>query len=141
MKNLIALLSGLIFGIGLTVSQMVDPNKIIGFLSITTSKWDASLLFVMGGALLVFGVGFALWQRYRSAPVFESQFYLPLKQHVDRPLVIGAMLFGIGWGIGGLCPGPALANLLAGNEKIIVFVLMMSLGMWVGKKLSTTKIF
>lgn len=132
-QNLIALISGLLFGVGLTVSQMVDPNKILNFLAITEAQWDASLIFVMFGALAVFGMGYRMWCAKKTRPIWAPHFSLPEKVQIDRPLIIGAVIFGVGWGLGGLCPGPALANVLMGNEKVFAFIAMMILGMWVGR--------
>ncbi len=134
-ENIIALCSGLLFGAGLTISQMVNPEKILNFLMITTKQWDASLIFVMIGALMVFGIGQRLWLIRRNRPIFSSIFSLPEKVSIDGRLIIGAVFFGIGWGLGGLCPGPAISNILSGNVKIISFIIMMIIGMWVGKKL------
>ncbi len=134
-KNTIALCSGLLFGTGLTISQMVNPEKILNFLMITTKQWDASLILVMLGALMVFGVGQRLWLMKRNTPIWASTFSLPEKINVDGRLIVGAILFGIGWGLGGLCPGPALANILSGNVKIFAFIGVMTIGMWIGKKI------
>ncbi len=102
-------LSGLVFGIGLAVSQMVDPNKVQGFLDIA-GNWDPSLALVMTGALLVTVIGFNLILR-RSAPVAAYEFHVPTRRNLDRSLLLGAALFGIGWGMTGFCPGPAIAAL------------------------------
>lgn len=127
MKNTIALLSGILFGIGLTVSQMVNPQKVINFLNVF-GQWDPSLILVMLGALICFGVGYQLWVKPRPKPILSKQFYLPTKIKLDKPLVIGAMVFGFGWGLAGLCPGPALANITAGETKIFGFIFMMVIG-------------
>lgn len=134
-KNIISLCSGLLFGAGLTISQMVNPEKIINFLMITTKQWDASLIFVMLGALMVFGIGQRLWLMKRNTPILAPEFYLPKKISIDGYLIVGAIFFGIGWGLGGLCPGPAISNLLTGNIKVISFIMMMVIGMWFGNKL------
>lgn len=104
-----ALLSGLVFGVGLTVSQMTNPDKVLAFLDIT-GRWDASLAFVMIGALLVTVFSFRVVLR-RAVPVAEHMFHVPTRQDIDRPLLMGAALFGIGWGMTGLCPGPAIAGI------------------------------
>lgn len=118
-------LAGLIFGLGLTLSQMVNPEKVISFLDIT-GDWDPSLAFVMGGALLTtfFGYRFVL---KKPSPLFSEKFRLPTRQDIDKPLIIGASLFGVGWGLVGLCPGPALANLTFAGQNGIIFIMSMLL--------------
>jgi uncharacterized membrane protein YedE/YeeE len=118
---------GLIFGIGLLVSGMTDTAKVLGFLDIF-GAWDATLAFVMAGAVAVTTVGFVLAKR-RGAPVFAAQSLWPTRKDIDAPLVIGATLFGIGWGLVGLCPGPALVNLAGLGLPVIVFVAAMAAGM------------
>ena len=108
---LVALLAGTLFGAGLAISGMTDPGKVIGFLDLA-GQWDPSLAFVMGAAICISLPTFQLL-RGRSKPVFASQYFLPTKQDLDPQLILGAVLFGIGWGIAGLCPGPAIANLAA----------------------------
>lgn len=129
MRVLIALLLGTLFGVGLTVSQMVNPAKVIGFLDVT-GHWDPSLAFVMGGALLVTVPVFALLRR-RAAPVLEANFTLPTKTELDVRLVGGATMFGLGWGLSGFCPGPALASLGFGDVSTYPFVGAMILGTFV----------
>lgn len=118
-------LAGLIFGLGLTISQMVNPEKVISFLDIT-GDWDPSLAFVMGGALLTtfFGYRFVL---KKPSPLFSEKFRLPTRRDIDKPLIIGASLFGVGWGLVGLCPGPALANLTFAGQNGIIFIMSMLL--------------
>lgn len=118
---------GLIFGIGLLISGMTDTAKVLGFLDIF-GAWDATLAFVMAGAVAVTTVGFVLAKR-RGAPVFAAQSLWPTRKDIDAPLVIGATLFGIGWGLVGLCPGPALVNLAGLGLPVIVFVATMAAGM------------
>lgn len=118
---------GLIFGAGLLISGMTEPEKVLGFLDIF-GAWDATLAFVMGGAVAVAAVGFALARR-RSAPVFAAKFLWPERRDIDAPLVAGATLFGIGWGLVGICPGPALVNLAGLSLPIVVFVAAMVIGM------------
>jgi len=120
------LLSGLVFGLGLGVSQMVDPRKVLGFLDIA-GAWDASLMLVMGGALLVAAVGFRVVLR-RPAPWFGDRFHLSAARTVDAPLLGGAVLFGIGWGLAGYCPGPAIASLGFGNAEALWFLPAMAAG-------------
>ena len=126
---LVALISGVLFGCGLALGGMTDPAKVIGFLDVA-GRWDPSLAFVMGTALCVTLPVFQLIVGKRSRPVLALKFSLPGKRDLDRPLLVGAALFGIGWGIAGLCPGPAIANLSTGRPEIIGFVLAMIVGMW-----------
>ncbi len=130
MPALASLLCGFIFGLGLVVSGMVQPSKVLGFLDvfgIPRGAWDPSLAVVMAAALAVAGTGYALLRP--SAPLFAPESLWPTKQDIDRPLVAGAALFGIGWGLVGLCPGPAIANLATGSAGIVVFVIAMAVGM------------
>jgi len=127
MPVLVALFSGLIFGVGLFVSGMTNPAKVLGFLDFA-GTWDPSLAFVMGGALAVNAVAFALTRR-RARPLFAEQFALPTRRDIDGELVAGSLLFGVGWGLVGFCPGPALASLLRGELPVYGFVLAMALGM------------
>jgi uncharacterized membrane protein YedE/YeeE len=120
------LLCGLIFGLGLGVSQMVDPRKVLGFLDIT-GAWDASLMFVMGGALAVAAIGFRTVLR-RPVPRFGDRFHLGTARSIDAPLLSGAALFGIGWGLAGYCPGPAIASLGFGNVEALWFLPAMVVG-------------
>jgi uncharacterized membrane protein YedE/YeeE len=128
MKHLLALVSGLIFGAGLTVSQMVDPQKVLNFLDIS-GNWDPSLIFVMGAGLAVFGLAYFLVIKNRKTAIFGAAITLSNPAGINRPLLIGAAIFGLGWGISGICPGPAVANISGGDPKIAVFVVMMLVGM------------
>jgi uncharacterized membrane protein YedE/YeeE len=123
-----ALLSGFIFGLGLAVSEMTDPARVIGFLDLA-GQWDPTLLFVMGGALAVTLPGFAMVQR-RPRPLLAEKFTMPTKKEIDAPLIIGAAIFGIGWGLAGFCPGPALAALSTLSPSVAVFVAPMIAGQW-----------
>lgn len=117
--NLIALLSGIIFGIGLSLSQMINPNKVLNFLDIT-GHFDPSLIFVMVGALSVAMVSFK-WVRTLPAPLFGETFYLTKNTIIDKPLILGGVIFGVGWGMTGYCPGPVVASLgLFSMESVIV---------------------
>jgi uncharacterized membrane protein YedE/YeeE len=118
-----ALVAGFVFGIGLWVSGMANPQKVLGFLDIT-GNWDASLMFVMGGAVIVTGVAFR-FVLHREKPFFSETFHLPQKKDIDVPLVAGAAIFGIGWGIAGYCPGPALTALTTLSTESMVFVAAM----------------
>lgn len=127
MLNLFALLAGLVFGIGLIVSGMADPAKVLGFLDLA-GLWDPSLAFVMAGAIAVGLVAFAVARR-RTASFLGELFRLPGRRDADRRLVLGSVLFGVGWGIAGFCPGPALVALGSGSAKALLFVLAMLAGM------------
>jgi uncharacterized protein len=118
---------GLIFGIGLLVSGMTDPNKVLGFLDLF-GAWDATLAFVMAGAVAVSSAGFALARR-RGTPQLAAKHLWPTRSDIDTPLVAGSALFGIGWGLVGLCPGPALVNLAGLSLPVIAFVAAMAIGM------------
>lgn len=118
---------GLIFGAGLLISGMTQTEKVLGFLDIF-GAWNATLAFVMAGAVAVSSIGFGLARR-RGAPVFAAQSLWPTRRDIDAPLVTGAALFGIGWGLVGLCPGPALVNLAGLSLPVIVFVAAMAAGM------------
>ncbi|MEW6021484.1 MAG: DUF6691 family protein [Pseudomonadota bacterium] len=122
-----ALIAGLIFGIGLIVSGMTNPAKVIGFLDLA-GRWDPSLAFVMGGAILVGVVAFG-FARKRERSLLGAAMRLPTATHVDRRLVMGSLAFGAGWGLAGYCPGPALASLASGDAKPVIFTLAMLAGM------------
>lgn len=128
MKLFLALAAGLIFGLGLSVSQMIDPNKVLDFLDIAGS-WDPSLALVMAGALAVGVTGFS-WARKHDKPVLGSRFHVTPKTALDKPLVMGAAIFGIGWGMTGYCPGPAFASLALGNQEAYVMVASIYAGFW-----------
>jgi len=119
--------SGLLFGLGLIVSQMVNPAKVLGFLDIF-GPWDPSLAFVMGGAVAVSAVGTVIARR-RGVPVLATRLEIPSRRDLDRRLIGGAALFGIGWGLVGLCPGPALTAITFGPWQVVVFVAAMVAGM------------
>jgi len=120
-------LSGLIFGAGLLISGMIEPEKVIGFLDIF-GAWDATLAFVMAGAVAVAAIGFALARR-RGTPFLAAKYRWPTRSDLDAPLMTGAVLFGVGWGLVGICPGPAIVNLAGLSPPIIVFVAAMIFGM------------
>lgn len=127
LRHLTALIAGLTFGLGLVISQMINPAKVIGFLDIFGS-WDPSLAFVMGGALIVTAIGYRLaWQKPK--PFAAEKFQIPSNRTIDKKLAIGAILFGVGWGLVGLCPGPAIAALVIGGIPIIIFLVAMGVGM------------
>jgi uncharacterized membrane protein YedE/YeeE len=112
-----SLLAGVVFGVGLTVAQMTNPAKVLDFLDVT-GAWDASLLFVLGGAVLLSAAVFR-WVLRKPAPVLDANFYLPTSTVIDARLLTGAAIFGIGWGIAGYCPGPAVASLGLGNPEAL----------------------
>lgn len=120
-------LVGLIFGVGLLISGMTDPGKVLGFLDLA-GAWDPSLAFVMGGAIAVGFFAFAV-VRQRTRSLLGGALHLPTSRDIDRPLVIGALLFGAGWGLAGFCPGPAVVSMAAGETKALLFVLAMLAGM------------
>jgi uncharacterized membrane protein YedE/YeeE len=122
-----ALLSGLVFGLGLLVSGMANPAKVLGFLDLG-GLWDPSLAFVMGGAIAVAAVAFAVARR-RSVSLLGTAMRLPSARHIDRRLVGGSLLFGVGWGVAGFCPGPALVGVGMGLAQAGVFVVAMLVGM------------
>lgn len=131
-RLLSAAIIGILFGAGLAISGMLNPEKVQGFLDITRI-WDPSLAFVMIGGIAVTLIGFPLVLK-RSTPFFAEMFQLPTLTKIDRPILIGAALFGIGWGLGGLCPGPALASLATNLNAVLLFVVMMLVGLWAGGK-------
>lgn len=120
-------LVGLLFGLGLILSGMTDPSKVIGFLDIF-GLWDPSLALVMGGAIAVGFFAFALAKK-RTVNFLGGALHLPTSSQIDKPLVIGAVLFGAGWGLAGFCPGPALVSLASGQIKAAAFVVFMLAGM------------
>lgn len=126
MQVLASLLCGLIFGAGLLVSGMTQPAKVLGFLDVL-GRWDPTLAFVMGGALAVTLAGYAVARR-RARPLLASQLDWPAQRRIDGALIAGAVLFGIGWGLVGLCPGPALENLATFSPAVALFVLAMVAG-------------
>ncbi|WP_293775647.1 YeeE/YedE family protein [uncultured Oxalicibacterium sp.] len=127
MRNLTSLFAGLLFGCGLILSGMTQPGKVIGFLDLA-GNWDPSLAFVMGGALLVAIPAFWFAQR-RQSTLLGDLIALPTVRQIDRRLVLGATTFGIGWGLAGYCPGPAIASLISGNLQAVTFVVAMLVGM------------
>ncbi len=120
MQLLITLISGILFGLGLSVSRMIDPAKVIGFLDIF-GQWDPSLALVMASGLFIMTLAYRMTGT-RQRPLIGDAFHLPLKQHIDAPLVSGAIIFGIGWGFAGYCPGPIITSLsFADNSILLVF--------------------
>ena len=127
MSVLFSLLAGTIFGAGLTLSDMVNPARVSNFLDFAGS-WDPTLMFVMAGGLAVTMLGYKFIFR-RSSPLVDEKFHLPTQRQIDLPLVGGAALFGVGWGLAGICPGPALADLVTLDPKVLAFVAAMLVGM------------
>ncbi len=125
--RLAPLFSGLLFGVGMTLSGMIEPQKVVGFLDVM-GEWDASLAFVMGGALLVFMPFYWLRIKKTSTAMDGSVVSIPTQTNLDVKLVIGAALFGLGWGIAGICPGPAVTSLALGNSDILLFFSSILLG-------------
>lgn len=120
--------SGMLFGLGLAVSNMINPQRVLAFLDVF-GVWDPTLAFVMGGALAVTLPGFYFVLK-RHKPLFSDAFSLPTAIHIDRSLLAGAVLFGLGWGLSGLCPGPAIAALVSLDPNILLFCAVMLLSWW-----------
>ena len=133
-EKIFSLLCGFIFGIGLVISGMTNPEKVIGFLSIT-HNWDASLIFVMGGAILVFAPGFYLLKDKKKS-LLGIAISLPKNSfQIDKKLILGTGLFGIGWGLVGICPGPAISSLVFFQPVSIIFIFSMLLGVYINRYL------
>ncbi len=133
MGTLISFIAGIIFAVGLSISGMVNPMKVQGFLDLLGlhGKWDISLMFVMGGAV---GINFFTFKFLtKRKPFCSPEHFLPEKKEIDRNLLIGSAMFGVGWGIMGICPGPALVNLVTGHSNAILFVVSMLVGMVIFK--------
>ena len=133
-RYLASLVCGLLFGAGLALAGMTRPQKVLGFLDVA-GHWDPSLLFVLGGAVVLATVGFRLVLR-RSSPVLESSFDLPAAKAIDGKLIAGALIFGLGWGLSGYCPGPAIALLAAPNIEALYFLPAMVAGWWLYRLVS-----
>ena len=127
MTLIFSLLAGVVFGAGLTISDMVNPARVLNFLDFA-GHWDPTLMFVMAGGLAVTAIGYQVVFRRGSALTGES-FHLPALRQIDLPLVGGSALFGVGWGLAGICPGPALTDLVTLEPKVLVFVAAMLIGM------------
>ena len=132
MKLILLFLSGSLFGFGLTLSGMLDPSKVQAFLNIT-QNWDPSLAFVMIGGILTTSIGYYFILKSPS-PLYDSNFHIPIIYHIDVKLIVGSALFGIGWGLGGLCPGPAVAILSYSFFPAIIFMIAMFIGLFIGKR-------
>jgi uncharacterized membrane protein YedE/YeeE len=137
MAVLMQFVIGLIFSAGLILAGMTDPAKVQNFLDLA-GQWDPSLMFVMIGAIAVTFVGYKLVLK-RKAPIFGGKFHLPTRKDADSRLLVGSGLFGIGWGLAGLCPGPAVTSLGIGSAGIFVFVAALAVGMFAARKLPEPK--
>ncbi len=126
-RSAVGLCAGLLFGFGLALSGMMDPGRVQSFLDVT-GPWSANLAFVLAGAVTIAFVGVRISRRM-AHPLLDEEFYIPMKSKIDAPLIIGAVLFGIGWGLAGFCPGPAIASLSLGVSDVWVFVAAMLIGM------------
>jgi uncharacterized membrane protein YedE/YeeE len=131
-KLILIFLSGSLFGFGLTLSGMLDPSKVQAFLNIT-QNWDPSLAFVMIGGILTTSIGYYFILKSPS-PLYDSNFHIPIIYNIDVKLIVGSALFGIGWGLGGLCPGPAVAILSYSFFPSIIFMIAMLIGLFIGKR-------
>ena len=138
MKHVYALLNGLVFGTGISVSGMMDPAKVLNFFDIA-GTWDPSLVFVMGGALIVTFMGYRLVWR-REAPIFEGRFQVPTSTVLDSRLIGGSALFGIGWGIAGFCPGAAIPGLGTGRPEVALFLVAVIAGFFLRRILPVDKL-
>ena len=134
MKQIIVFLAGLLFSSGLMVSGMVNPAKVLGFLDLFGS-WDPSLAFVLLGAVIVTFFGYRIVLQ-RPRPIFQTRFFVPARSDIDLNLVAGSALFGIGWGLVGLCPGPAIAAFAVSPAKIVVFLSAMIIGMYIPRMMT-----
>ena len=128
MRKLFALLAGMIFGLGMVVSDMINPARVLGFLDLFGGAWDPTLAFVMGGAVVVMAAAWLL-AGTRQTPVFGGDMPGAASSIIDRKLIGGAAIFGLGWGLVGLCPGPALAGMLVGGLPVLIFIAAMIFGM------------
>jgi hypothetical protein len=129
-RTIAAFLAGLLFGVGLIIAQMTNPSKVIGFLDVA-GNWDPSLAFVMVGAIGVYGLAYWLSRARQARPFLVDGFNLPVRRQIDRSLVLGALIFGAGWGLSGFCPGPALTSAGFGEPRVWVFIAAMLAGMMV----------
>jgi uncharacterized membrane protein YedE/YeeE len=126
-RAITAFLAGLLFGVGLIIAQMTNPSKVIGFLDVG-GNWDPSLAFVMVGAIGVYGLAYWLSRVRHARPFLVEGFNLPVRRQIDRSLVLGALIFGAGWGLSGFCPGPALTSAGFGEPRVWVFIAAMLAG-------------
>jgi uncharacterized membrane protein YedE/YeeE len=134
MNKIVSLLCGIIFGIGLVISQMINPAKVLGFLNLF-GEWDPSLAFVMMGALIISSLSFHLFKN-KEKPIFSSSFSIPSKKEIDKELIFGSILFGAGWGLVGLCPGPAITSIALLNVSSAIFVVSMFISFYIASKIN-----
>tara|TARA_R110001592_G_scaffold74670_7_gene226687 strand:- start:3780 stop:4238 length:459 start_codon:yes stop_codon:yes gene_type:complete len=127
-KVIVGLICGLLFGSGMIISEMVDPDKVIGFLNVT-GEWDPTLIFVLGGALIVFTPIYHLFIKNRDKAIDGEPLSLSINKSIDNTLISGSVIFGIGWGLAGFCPGPVVSSLGGGSYIILAFMLSMVIGM------------
>ena len=132
MRFIFASISGLIFGFGLALAGMLNPSKVQGFLNIF-GVWDPSLAFVMGGGVIVNAIGYYFVLK-RDKPLFAEKFAIPTTKNIDKNLLIGSAIFGIGWGLAGLCPGPVISNVLLQPEDALIFLIIMIFGLFLGRR-------
>jgi uncharacterized membrane protein YedE/YeeE len=136
MRLLFALLTGLVFGIGIALSGMMDPAKVLNFFDVA-GTWDPSLAFVMGGALLVTFFGYRMvWKR--TKPLFAESFDIPSATLIDKDLVVGSALFGVGWGVAGFCPGAAIPALGTGRWEVLLFLVAVGIGIFLRRAINLT---
>jgi uncharacterized membrane protein YedE/YeeE len=131
MKNILALFSGSIFGLGLTISSMTNPDKVLGFLDLF-NNWDPSLAFVMGGAIIITAPMLFILTKNKNL-ILSKEIHLPTNKEIDKKLIIGSLIFGAGWGLVGLCPGPAISSLALIEVPSIIFVIFMFIGFYCSK--------
>lgn len=131
MKNILALFSGSIFGLGLTISSMTNPDKVLGFLDLF-NNWDPSLAFVMGGAIIITAPMLFILTKNKNL-ILSKEIHLPTNKEIDKKLIIGSLIFGAGWGLVGLCPGPAISSLALLEVPSIIFVIFMFIGFYCSK--------
>ena len=134
MNKLVALFCGTIFGIGLVISQMINPAKVLGFLNVF-GEWDPSLAFVMIGALIISSPLFHLFKN-KEKPIFSTSFSISENEEIDKRLIFGSILFGAGWGLAGLCPGPAISSIALLNISSVTFVFSMFIGFYIASKIN-----
>ena len=134
MNKLVALFCGTIFGIGLVISQMINPAKVLGFLNVF-GKWDPSLALVMVGALIISSPLFHLFKN-KEKPIFSTSFSISENKEIDKRLIFGSILFGAGWGLAGLCPGPAISSIALLNISSVTFVFSMFIGFYIASKIN-----
>lgn len=135
-RSLLDFAAAVLFGLGLALSGMTMPEKVIGFLDVF-GDWDPALMFVMIGAIAVHAVAYVLITRSGRSPLYSSKFHLPVRSAIDKPLLIGSAIFGFGWGLAGFCPGPALVAVITGESTVLVFVGSMIAGIFLYRLVNT----